>query len=126
MQIQQSRRNVTKFVPDICKWVIIIHKKYDRVHNHFKKGWRDIPQVENDKINVLKGIKGLGARQEDIDVLEDQKVNALIKYFNQVRSNAITAWNVERKRTLIFIYYAGHGLMDSYTYAVTNETPENG
>ena len=90
------------------------------------KGWCDIPQVDEDAINVLKGIKQLGARDEDIDVLADQSVAALIKYFNKVRKDVITAWNAEGKRTLIFIYYSGHGVMDNFTYAVTNETPENG
>ena len=68
-------------MPDIFKWIIIIHKKYDQVHNYFGKGWRDIPQVDNDKVNVLKGIKELGAREEDIEVLEDQNLTVLMKYF---------------------------------------------
>ena len=72
MQNQQSRRNVKRFVPDIFKWIIIKHKHYETVRNYFGKGWINIPQVDQDGENVLKGIKGLGARDEDIVVLEDQ------------------------------------------------------
>ena len=43
-----------------------------------------------------------------------------------MRDDAITAWNVAGKRTMIFIYYSGHGVMDNYTYVVSNETPVNG
>ena len=39
------------------------HKKYERVHQHFKKGWRNIPQVDQDEENVRKGIKALGGRE---------------------------------------------------------------
>ena len=113
-------------MPDIFKWIIIKHKHYEQVRNFFGKGWANIPQVDQDGINVLKGIKELGAREEDIDVLEDKKFAELVKYFNQVRKDAITAWNVAEKRTMVFVYYSGHGVMDNFTYVVTNETPENG
>ena len=43
-----------------------------------------------------------------------------------MRNDAVTAWYGSGKRTFIFIYYSGHGVMDNFTYAVTNETPENG
>ena len=109
-QLHQSRSINGKFEPDIYKWIIVKHKTYNLVHNYFQKGWRDIPQVDADEVNVLKGIKGLGARDEDIDVLADQSRTTLIKYFNKVRNEAITAWTVEGKKTLVFIYYSGHGV----------------
>ena len=49
-------------MPNIFKWVIIKHKQYDQVRKYFGKGWINIPQVDQDAVNVLKGIKGLGAR----------------------------------------------------------------
>ena len=65
--IQQSRRNVRKFVPDIFKWIIIKNRLYNLVRTvHQFRGFSDLPEVEDDAVNVLKGIKGLGARQEDI------------------------------------------------------------
>ena len=62
-------------MPDIFKWVIIKHKKYDLVRNYFGKGWINIPQVDQDGVNVVKGIKELGAREEDIEVLVDQSTS---------------------------------------------------
>ena len=58
------------------------HQHYDQVRNYFGKGWINLPQVNQDAVNVVKGIKELGAREEDIDILEDQTVAQLVKYFN--------------------------------------------
>ena len=95
MTIQQSRRNVKKFVPDIFKWVIIKHKHYEQVRSYFGKGWCNIPQVDQDVVNVLKGIKGLGARDQDITILEDQSKIQLRKFFQKLRNGVISAWDAE-------------------------------
>ena len=54
-------------MPDIFKWIIIKNRYYDLVRTlHQFRGFCDIHEVEDDAENVLKGIKGFGARQEDI------------------------------------------------------------
>ena len=110
-------------MPNNYKWVIIKHKNYDIVRNYFRKGWINLPQVDQDEVNVRKGIKGLGAREEDIVVLTDQSFAELRAFFKQLREQVKKAWYGTGKRTLVFIFYGGHGMMDNTTFAVTNETP---
>ena len=81
-------------MPDIFKWIIIKHKHYETVRSYFGKGWINIPQVDEDGKNVLKGIKGLGARDEDIRILEDKSSIELRAFFKKLRNDVIIAWNV--------------------------------
>ena len=60
------------FIPDLFKWVIITIKKYDerrKVSGYF--GMADLTAVDKDARKVRRGIKGLGALDEEIIEITD-------------------------------------------------------
>ena len=60
------------FVCDHFKWVIIRNKNYGELRK--KEGceaFSDLPAVDQDAINIRRGIKSLGARDEDIIEIVD-------------------------------------------------------
>ena len=60
------------FRPSHYKWVIIKNQHYDVLREtEGYQNFQDIDQVEQDAINVRKGIMGLGARRMDIIEIED-------------------------------------------------------
>ena len=89
-----------------------------------KPGWehfKDIPYVDNDAKNVKKGFKELGANENDIQTYEDVTFSEFSKIKNKMRQEIFKNWTDGRK-TLCFVYYAGHGVMDeNMTKAVCNQ-----
>ena len=109
------------FLPDRYLWIIIKNKRYDILRNKggVWKNYKDIPYVDDDAINVKNGVKELGAEITDILTYEDVSYQELTGIKNKLRQEIVKNW-AEKRKTLCFVYYAGHGVMDTMTYAVCN------
>ena len=60
------------FKPDINRWIIITIKEYRKLRDvRGYSGMNDLLHVDNDAINVIEGIKRLGALDEDILQITD-------------------------------------------------------
>ena len=70
---------------------------------------QDIEFVEADAVNIRKGIKELGAHDDDIVEFRDANYDELTKFFTKLNSELTLRWMNEEQNTLVFIYYAGHG-----------------
>lgn len=80
----------------------------------------DIPHVDTDATNVKKGVLGLGARRSDIIELENASFDEIKSVIRDLRDDISDNWRNGEKKTLIFVYYAGHGVMTNMTHAVCN------
>ena len=110
------------FRPHFYKWVIVKNRCYDQLRGlDGYHGFQDIDQVEDDAMNFKNGIMGLGARRLDILEIEDADFATFTQTISDLRFMITDNWNRGNKRTLIFVYYAGHGIMSNTTYAVCNE-----
>lgn len=108
--------------PRFYKWIIIKNKSYNlRRKIPGYEGFSDINEVIEDAINVRKGVMGLGARPIDIIEIEDCDFKSFEQLFRNLTSEICNNWDRGRDFTLIFFYYAGHGLMENFTFAVVNE-----
>ena len=112
----------TDFLPDKCLWIIIKNKNYDtlRTKSEYWSKYKDLPQVDNDATNVKNGCKELGADITDILTYEDVSYQDLNHIKTKLRQEIVKNW-AEKRKTLCFVYYAGHGVMDTMTYAVCNQ-----
>ena len=109
------------FLPNHYRWVIVKNRYYDkRREEPGYEGFADLPDVDTDVQNVLKGVKGLGARDEDITVIEEADFEKMKEVIKRLSLDVANNWENGRMRTLVFFYYAGHGMMNNYTYAVLN------
>ena len=60
------------FFYEHAKWVIIFNSDYGELRKREGcSGFADLPDVEQDAIKIKRGIKELGAREEDIVVLRN-------------------------------------------------------
>ena len=104
-----------------AKWVIIYNKDYSKLRERDGcASFGDLPAVETDCLNVKQGIKELGARDEDIIEIANGQRTDIMKMFQQINRECITKYSVDQSNTLVFIYYAGHGIMNNYTEMVLN------
>ena len=85
----------------------------------FRK-FADIPNVDDDATNVKNGLIELGARRSDIIEVENADFKAFKALIREMRDEISENWRNGEKKTLIFVYYAGHGVMTNMTHAVCN------
>ena len=74
------------------------------------KNFLDLEAVEEDAINVKKGVIGLGAQNMDIVMYEDTNFEALTALFRELTRRVANAGEIGRETTFIFVYYSGHGV----------------
>ena len=109
------------FKPHHYKWIIIKNKHYEFLQTFSGyENFANIDQVDNDARNVKNGIIGLGARQLDIQVIEDADFKTFSSLMTDLRQTINDNWARGQQRTLIFIYYAGHGVMTNMGFALCN------
>ena len=113
------------FVPDRCCWIIIKNKNYEILAQDPNwSAFANIPNVDHDAINAKKGFMSLGANFADITIVEDASFDDLKSIFLGIQRNVTQNWMSGQQKSLIFVYYAGHGIMDNNTvYAVCNGGP---
>ena len=110
-----------KFVPTKHIWVIVANERYDEKRKF--TGYselQDIPEVRNDAVNAKNGFQGLGARPLDTHTIADADFTSLKELFRNLTQN-LNANDAQNEKTMVFFYYAGHGLQDNFTMAVLNE-----
>lgn len=121
-----EENNPNAFVPQRCKWVIIKNRNYDQLRLMEGYGsFADIPHVDADAANVKRGVLGLGARQSDIIEMEDADFASLKALRRELADIVSENWRNGEKKTLIFVYYAGHGVMTNMTHVVCNGGKDN-
>ena len=109
-----------EFIPQRYYWIVIKNKRYDKLRQ--QPGWQgfqDIPNVDDDTINAKNGFKELGANLTEIQIYEDVNFKEFSEIMNGLQEKIIQNW-AGKQRSLCFVYYAGHGVMDNMTYAVCN------
>ena len=76
--------------------------------------------MDADAENVKNGFVELGANKTDIQIYEDVSYNEIKAIKNKIKQDIVINW-ASGQKTLCFVYYAGHGVMDNMTYAVCNQ-----
>ena len=100
-------------------FVVIHNSRYDK-KRRAGGDFADLPGVIDDAVNAKKGMVGLGASIFDIRDYEDVNYKTFVHLFEALNVELYKNNSVGEK-TLLFIYYAGHGIVDNMTFAVTNE-----
>lgn len=83
-------------------------------------GFGDLPAVETDLENTKNGLKRLGVRDDEIEILRNADFKTMSKKLKALDLEIINSQD-ENKKTLLFVYYAGHGILKGYTKAVCNQ-----
>jgi len=102
---------------------VIIHNGNYKVTRGVKgyEGFDDIIEVQDDYQNVCKGWKQFkGYRMFDVR----SKENAGREYFSELFSNLrqeLLNNSTDGEKTLLWFYYAGHGVMKNLVFAVTTD-----
>jgi len=110
------------FRPDHFYWFIITISKYDVLRTAPGcEGNADLDAVDDDAINVKAGITGLGARRKDIVEYKECTFKELVQLFRDLTTDINNNWARGRQKTFVFIYYAGHGVLDGFTFPVLND-----
>ena len=109
------------FEPTRCIWVCIHNSDYsDRRKIPGNEGFEDIEECDKDAVNFRKGVKQLGARQLHIKDIPDAGYDDFKELFRDLQRELLQG-EANGDKTLVFIYYAGHGIQRNLTYAVANE-----
>ena len=112
------------FVPDRCYWIIIKNKNYEVLAQDPNwSAFANIPNVDQDAVNAKNGFISLGANIADINIVENASFDDLKNLFGGIQRNVIQNWAAGQQKSLVFVYYAGHGVMDNTVYAVCNGGP---
>ena len=69
---------------------------------------------------MRNGIFGLGGKLTDIIEIEDADFHTMSQLFSSLRNVIFDNYDRGREKTLIFIYYAGHGVMTNKLENVCN------
>ena len=110
------------FQVDVKKAIIIGCKKYEQLRIiDGKQNFKDIPETQNDIKVVYAGLRRLKFEQSDIVILRDPKYPELKIAIDQLSADIYRNQSSAGLNTLVFVYYAGHGMMDNSTYCVLNE-----
>ena len=113
------------FVASRSYWIIIKHRNYENLRED-TDGWstfQNIDAVDQDAQNAKAGFISLGANACDIQILENQSFKELSTFFRGINRGCTQNWENGRQKTLVFCYYAGHGIMDNTVFAVCNGGP---
>ena len=97
------------------KALIINVSDYEALReNEGKENFADLPETVEDAKAIVKGLKRLGFDEEDIITLEEPSWNELHLKVIELAGDLHKS-GMEGERTLIFTYYAGHGMADNNT-----------
>ena len=109
------------FEPTRFIWVIAANARYDILRQ--KRGLEDLKDLEDTVENiksVQKGIKGLGASQDDIMMVGEADTEAFKKLFTKI-TDKVKVNKENGEMTLIFFYYVGYGAtIDGKNHALLN------
>ena len=89
--------------------------------NPGKELYENLNETLNDVKNMNKDLKRLGFTEEDIIILKEPSWNALDLLMLDLEGDLRCAHS-DGEETLIFFYYAGHGIQKAFLKAQLNET----
>ena len=84
-----------------------------------KEGFQDIPEVDEDASLVYAGLRRLKFAKSEITMLNNPVYQEIKIAIDKVSAQIYTNYR-EGLNTLLYVYYAGHGMMDNCTYCVLN------
>ena len=109
------------FEPTKQIWVCVHNSDYEeRRKIPGSEGFEDIAECDKDAVNFRKGVKSLGARQLNIRDIPDAGYDDFKELFRDLQRELLSG-EANGEKTLVFFYYAGHGIQRNLTYAVSNE-----
>ena len=104
------------------KALVIVVSDYSTLREEEgKERYLDLPSTITDAAKIEKGLKHLGFAEEDIVVLKEPKWNQVHTAILTLATELSKA-NADGERTLLFAYYAGHGMADQHLQVQLNET----
>ena len=110
------------FMPTRFLWVVITNKDYAILAKEEGcGGFSDLPAVDTDLKNVTDGIKMLGAQDEDIHYFRNINYSEVSVKIRRGLMQKVQQNFKEGYLTMMFVYYAGHGIMDTTTFIVLND-----
>ena len=125
LALDRVKKKKAVFVPDKRIFVLVGNATYStRREDEGYAGFSDLPAVYNDLENMKKGLKkALGAQDSEIMEMKDIDFAKLSKTMITLNEQIIANWVTGSKNTLIFFYYAGHGIMKNFTNIVCDKAP---
>ena len=110
------------FVPDQRLFFLIGNQDYSiRREAEGYDGFVDLPAVIEDIQNARDGLIDLGISSDAIIEIYDADFTTISRDVIQFAEGNISAnWLNGKQKTMIFVYYAGHGIMSNFTKAVCN------
>ena len=112
-----------RFTPDYRVFVLLGNADYgNRRKDEGYAGFCDLPAVYNDLDNMRQGLKDkLGAQDSEITELRDADFARISATLQSTNERIILNWAQGKKKTLVLVYYAGHGVMKNFTNIVCND-----
>ena len=110
------------FIPTEDIIFVVVHNRhyYNKRYEDGYGGFADIPEADDDAINVKMGMERLGAK--DITDISDASHKDFIDIFSEKTRSKLREEGEKGKKKVVFFYYAGHGVSNNnMTSAVLNE-----
>lgn len=108
------------FSADVKRAIIIGCSDYEQLREiEGKEGFADIPESMEDIKVVKAGLKRCGFAKEKMVILKDPEYMQVAIAINQCTADVYNDF-MQGLSTLVYVYYAGHGIMDNTTYMVLN------
>ena len=89
------------------------------------EGFSDINEVDEDLEKVEAGLRRvLFAQDDEIIIVRDADKTEFFKQLYAINTKIRTNYANNQGKTLVWVYYGGHGVMSNTTYAVCNKAKE--
>ena len=85
-----------------------------------KEGFVDINEAMDDIKIVIAGLRRLMFARDEITTLSNPTYQDIKKAIDESSASIYENYTQNNGKTLLFVYYAGHGMMDNSTYCVVN------
>ena len=83
------------------------------------EGFEDLDAVDQDISNMQNGLQSLGFRQDETTTMREADFEGFSEKIHQTNLSILNNWK-QKKRTLVIVYYAGHGILRGQTKALCN------
>ena len=98
----------------VRKAVIIHQEDYCMARMIDEKGsaqWYDLPNTKRDAELAIEIAKGFGVEQGDISMIEDWTREEIVELLDGIKKE-VRLLNGMGKKSFVFVYCAGHGMID--------------
>ena len=107
----QQSQYVKFFKPNVKLCLVIGNSDYSTVRNHTNKGFSDLPAAEVDADNFARKILEYGFEPENVQMQKQVNLKQMQNLINDYRKTLNKNFYDDSMKTLLVIYYAGHGVM---------------